>query len=179
MAIDTSNKGSSRFGPRRLAVALGLGLLAVALLLGAGRSIARGPAPPGFEPVDDADAQAILHHPMPQIKDASLQRTQLMAAPPLPSGIRGHRNIYAVYVLGRSSVAVARLEVWEGGFGQADGVPTQVRGQAMYVESHLASDRSTIVDYIWGSDGLSRLLTIDLLGGLTRADADRIAASVR
>lgn len=175
MATYTS-KGRFRFGPKRLALGLGLGLLAAALVVVAGRSTARGSAPPGFEPVDDAGAQAILHHPMPQITDPALHRTQLMVAPPLPNGVRGHRNVYAVYVLGR--YPLTRLEVWEGGFGQADGVLTQVQGQPMYVESHLASDQSTIVDYIWELDGLSRLLTVDLLGGLTRADADRIAASV-
>lgn len=76
---------------------------------------------------------------------------------------------------------IARLTVWRGNLGQADAdkVSTDIGGRTVWVGTRVIVDGSTDVSYAWESDGLGFVLHVNLAEGLSRSDADRIAASVR
>lgn len=166
---------------------LGAVLLAVLLLTAAGAVAGAVIAPalrPGVGPdvAADADEQAaatVLQHPLPQVRDSAsgLRRSALTIAAPPPGKVP--RMVHQSY--SRSGRDVARLTVWRGNLGQtdADKVSTPLGDRTMWVGTRVIIDGSTDVSYAWESDGLAFVLHVNLAEGLSRSDADRIAASVR
>lgn len=126
---------------------------------------------------DDAEAEAVLKHSLPQVRDLSdgLIRSRLTISAPAVGNLP--RLVDLFYSLaGRNTV---QLTVWRGGVGIADGIRTTVGGHVTYVFDHVVGDGTTDVAYKWEFEGLGHILHVRLVGGLSRADADRIAASVR
>lgn len=127
----------------------------------------------------DAEAEAVLQHSLPQIRDlsAGLTRSKLTISAPPPGNLP--RLVDVFYSLaGRNYV---QLTVWRGGVGTTDATETTTTlgGHVTYVLQHVVGDGTTDVAYTWEFDGLGHILHVRLVGGLSRADADRIAASVR
>lgn len=153
-----------------LALGVGeFGLAARAGILGRGSNVA--------QQADDATAEAVLHHSLPQIRDveSGLRRSALSISESVGAGIP--RLVHQSYALGRRNVAL--LTVARSNLGQTDGEQVLLGGHTTYLANRTIADGTTDVSYLWEFDGLSHTLHIDLVGGVSRADADRIAASVR
>lgn len=153
---------------------VGIGTTAATLIVRASQPTERANV---AQQADDVDAEAVLKHSLPQVRELSggLIRSKLTISAPGPGNLP--RLVDVFYSLaGRN---IVQLTVWRGGVGIADGTKTTLGGHVTYVLDHVVGDGTTDVAYKWEFDGLGHILHVRLVGGLSAADADRIAASVR
>lgn len=137
------------------------------------------PAPNVALDGDEAAARVVLSHPLPQVRDTAsgLQRVQLTIDQPPPPGVTSFRAVHQSYA--KDGRKMARLDVWRGAVQSSEGTPVKLDGRDVRVAARTIPDGTTDVSFLWQSDGLVHQLHINLVNGIDRNDADRIAASVR
>jgi len=133
-------------------------------------------------PVTPTQAAAILGHAMPDLgyKPLNLHMTSLTAKPLS----QAQQNVAAGYAIndGRDVVqltifraaSIKRLETSGVEETSIGGAPAQVSTKTIQRTDLIW----TMVNYTWSRNGLSYSLTVHLLDGLNRSEADRIAASI-
>jgi hypothetical protein len=125
--------------------------------------------------VNEATAVAALGRPLPAVGDGGvgLVRSAIALDPPT-AGRRGVHISYAV--LGRN---VALLTIQRGALTPLDTQETVgLGGVSVSVATHPIADGTTDVGYAWSAAGYAYVLHVNLVGGIDRIVADRIAASV-
>lgn len=130
-------------------------------------------------PSDPAQVCAALGRPMPEphFLPLGLHRSGIglhVADLPVPV-VRVSVNVsYAM-----NSRNVMLLGAMPGAFPAGNQPNTTVDGHPAQVNERAIHDGTTDVAYLWSRDGLLLTLHVNLVGGLTRELADRMAASVQ
>jgi hypothetical protein len=166
---------------RRHAIALlSVGLLVLGFAFGS-RNVRADTASTGMRTVTQAEAAGILGGAFPDVayKPLGLHRSSILANP-----LSMPQNVINVGYAIREPRAVVQLSVLKSpSITQVDDgvVETNLGGHQMQVltkSGNNARDGTwTFLVYTWSARGLSFSLTVHLLDGLDRADADKIAAS--
>lgn len=113
--------------------------------------------------------------PQPRIVPAGFIRNQLAVDPPgKPIGPR-----FAHQSFGFNGSNIARLDAYRGTLNRADGDAVVIGGKSVTVATKQLRDGSTNVSYAWNQDGLGLTFNINLVHGVTRADADAMVASIQ
>jgi hypothetical protein len=124
-----------------------------------------------------AEAAMVLGGPVPEIRDlpAGMTRSGIGIDP--ENKPVGPRNVLISYAVGGRNVAL--LTLWRGSLGRFDGSPTKIGDADGTVSVNRIHDGTENVGYAWERNGLSFELNVNLVSGITRDVADRMAASVR
>ena len=130
-------------------------------------------------PADPAQVCQALGHPLPEPRylPVGLHRSRilLVVADPTFAGTQPAANVnYAI-----DSRTVMALAVRRGAFPTGNQQTTTVDGLPAEVHRATLADGSPDVSYLWSRDGLLLSLHINLVSGMTRDEADRVAASIR
>jgi hypothetical protein len=128
-------------------------------------------------PATDEVAFEILGRaaPQPQTVPPGFARNQL-AVDPVNKPV-GPRFVHQSF--GFSGSNIARLDAYRGVLNRAEGDPVTIGGKSVTVATKQLRDGSTNVSYAWNQDGLGLTLNINLVHGVSRADADAIVASMQ
>ena len=173
----------SELGRRRFFTLVAMAAFLAAAAIGIGASAARanqlGPRTSTETNITDSEAETILGHSLPQVRDTAAGASRVglvVSAAGAPNVPRLVMQTYA-----RDGARTIQLTVWRGKLGATDpgAVQSVIGGRQTYVFTHVVGDGSTDVAYRSEIDELAFILHVRLVGGVTRVDADRIAASVK
>lgn len=174
---------ANRLSHRRVLAMIAVGLLLViGFAAGWSRSAGADPGNDRSRNVTPAEAAAILGGPLPDVEytPLGLHRTAILANPlNLPQNL-----VTIAYAIHEPRADVQLTVLKAPSITQADDgvVETQLGGHPVQVltkTGHNAQNGTwTFLDYTWSARGLSFSLTVHLLDGLDRGEADKIAASI-
>ena len=172
---------------RTLVILVTAGLLLILLfatnaLLRPGCSVLPVSLPSSYYSAAPADPEQVcqaLGHPLPEPRYLPLglhrSRILLLVADPAFAGSQPAANVsYAI-----DSRTVLALAVRTGAFPTGNQPNTTVDGLPAQVDQTTLANGSPDVSYLWSRGGLLLSLHINLVSGITRDEADQIAASIR
>lgn len=131
-----------------------------------------GPTPPIL---DDAAAGKVIGHTLPVIHGApgGLYRIAVSVDPDYVA-VRAVHESYAV-----NGRPLLLLTIRPGSVESIDaGETVTLAGMIVQVHEKKIQDGTTNVNYVWNRDGLSFVMNVNLVNGLTRPLADTLVASV-